>query len=95
MFEQIVLRLAHCLLTLGIFVRQLTSYFIHFGLAYKQKSSVDVFRNDARHLKKLPIHLGIVVLEEKLSYTDIANIVIWSLALGISCISIYDVNGKH
>lgn len=94
MFEQIVLRLVHCILTIGIFVKQFASYFIHFGLAYKQKSSVDFIRTDARQLKKLPVHLGIVVLEDRLSYTDIANIVIWSLALGISCISIYDVNGK-
>lgn len=94
MFEQLVLRLIHCILSFGVFLKQCTSYFIHFGLVFKQKSSVDFIKADARHINKLPVHIGIVVLEEKLSYTDIANIIIWSLALGISCISVYDVNGE-
>ena len=94
MFEYLILKFLHCLLTFGVFIKQCTCYFIHFGLAFKQKSSVDMIRADARQFKKIPVHLGILVLEDNLSYTDIANIIIWSLALGLSCISVYDVNGE-
>lgn len=94
MFEYLVLRFLHCILTFGVFIKQCTNYFIHFGLAYKQKSSINLIKSDARHLKKMPVHLGIVVLEDNHSYSDIANIIIWSLALGISCISVYDIDGE-
>ncbi|KAM3602827.1 uncharacterized protein V6R79_011531 [Siganus canaliculatus] len=48
---------------------------------------------DGRSLEKLPIHIGLLVVEEELSYTDIANLVVWCVAVGVSYVSIYDNHG--
>ncbi|XP_057679386.1 dehydrodolichyl diphosphate synthase complex subunit nus1 [Corythoichthys intestinalis] len=48
---------------------------------------------DGRSLEKLPSHIGLLVAEEEPSYTDIANLVVWCMAVGISYVSIYDNHG--
>ncbi len=50
--------------------------------------------SDGRSLEKLPVHIGLLVAEEEPSYTDIANLVVWCMAVGISYVSIYDNHGK-
>lgn len=49
--------------------------------------------SDGMSLEKLPVHIGLLVLDEEPSYTDIANLVVWCMAVGISCVSVYDDNG--
>ncbi|XP_030578214.1 dehydrodolichyl diphosphate synthase complex subunit nus1 [Archocentrus centrarchus] len=49
--------------------------------------------SDGKTLKKLPVHIGLLVAEEELSYTDIANLVVWCMAVGISYVSVYDNHG--
>lgn len=44
-------------------------------------------------MKKVPTHLGVIVCEEDISLPDIANLIVWSIALGVSYFSIYDLNG--
>uniref|UniRef100_A0A3B4T581 ditrans,polycis-polyprenyl diphosphate synthase [(2E,6E)-farnesyldiphosphate specific] n=1 Tax=Seriola dumerili TaxID=41447 RepID=A0A3B4T581_SERDU len=44
-------------------------------------------------LEKLPVHIGLLVAEEEPSYTDIANLVVWCMAVGISYVSVYDNHG--
>lgn len=51
--------------------------------------------SDGKTLKKLPVHIGLLVAEEEPSYTDIANLVVWCMAVGISYVSVYDNHGKH
>lgn len=51
--------------------------------------------SDGRSLEKLPVHIGLLVAEEEPSYTDIANLVVWCIAVGISYVSVYDNHGKH
>ncbi|KAM9840607.1 dehydrodolichyl diphosphate synthase complex subunit nus1 [Aulostomus maculatus] len=48
---------------------------------------------DGRSLEKLPVHIGLLVAEEEPSYTDIANLVVWCMAVGISYVSVYDNHG--
>ncbi|GAA6092894.1 dehydrodolichyl diphosphate synthase complex subunit nus1 [Tachysurus ichikawai] len=50
---------------------------------------------DAKALDKLPLHVGLLVAEEELQYTDIANVVVWCMALGISYVSVYDHQGTN
>lgn len=50
--------------------------------------------SDGKSLEKLPVHIGFVVAEEELSYTDIANLVVWCMAVGVSYVSVYDHHGK-
>ncbi|KAL6096227.1 nus1 [Pungitius sinensis] len=49
--------------------------------------------SDGRSLEKLPVHIGLIVTEEEPSYTDIANLVVWCMAVGISYVSVYDNHG--
>lgn len=51
-------------------------------------------RADGRALQKLPLHVGLVVTEEEPSYADMASLVVWCMAVGISYVSVYDHNGK-
>ncbi|XP_071370714.1 dehydrodolichyl diphosphate synthase complex subunit nus1 [Centroberyx affinis] len=49
--------------------------------------------SDGQSLEKLPVHIGLLVAEEEPSYTDIANLVVWCMAVGISYVSVYDNHG--
>lgn len=49
--------------------------------------------SDGRSLEKLPVHIGLLMAEEELSYTDTANLVVWCMAVGISYVSVYDQHG--
>uniref|UniRef100_A0A8D0L763 Dehydrodolichyl diphosphate synthase complex subunit NUS1 n=1 Tax=Sphenodon punctatus TaxID=8508 RepID=A0A8D0L763_SPHPU len=51
------------------------------------------WRADGRSLEKLPVHVGLLVTEEETSYADMASLVVWCMAVGISYISVYDHNG--
>ncbi|XP_037014006.1 dehydrodolichyl diphosphate synthase complex subunit NUS1 [Artibeus jamaicensis] len=53
------------------------------------------WRADGRSLKKLPVHMGLVITEEQqeTSFSDIASLVVWCMAVGISYISVYDHQG--
>ncbi|XP_007255434.2 dehydrodolichyl diphosphate synthase complex subunit nus1 [Astyanax mexicanus] len=48
---------------------------------------------DGKALEKLPLHVGLLVAEEEQQYTDIANLVVWCMAVGISYVSVYDNEG--
>lgn len=50
---------------------------------------------DGKSLEKLPDHIGLLIAEEEPRYTDIANLVVWCMAVGISYVSVYDNYGKN
>ncbi|CAL9691806.1 unnamed protein product [Knipowitschia caucasica] len=52
-----------------------------------------LFLQDGKSVEKLPVHIGLVLVNEEPSYTDVANLVVWCMALGISHVSVYDHNG--
>ena len=58
------------------------------------KHDMAKLRTDSKSLKRLPLHVGIVIVEEGISFVDLANILLWCMAMGISYISIYDATGK-
>ncbi|XP_031204398.1 dehydrodolichyl diphosphate synthase complex subunit NUS1 [Mastomys coucha] len=53
------------------------------------------WRADGRSLQKLPVHMGLVITEEvqEPSFSDIASLVVWCMAVGISYVSVYDHQG--
>ncbi|XP_004702085.1 dehydrodolichyl diphosphate synthase complex subunit NUS1 [Echinops telfairi] len=53
------------------------------------------WRADGRSLEKLPVHMGLVITEEapEPSFSDIATLVVWCMAVGVSYISVYDHQG--
>ncbi|XP_051730029.1 dehydrodolichyl diphosphate synthase complex subunit nus1 isoform X3 [Ctenopharyngodon idella] len=48
---------------------------------------------DGRTIEKLPLHVGLLITEEEIHYSDIANLVVWCMAVGISYVSVYDNQG--
>ncbi|XP_036406455.1 dehydrodolichyl diphosphate synthase complex subunit nus1 [Megalops cyprinoides] len=48
---------------------------------------------DGKSLEKLPLHVSLLIAEDELHYTDIANLVVWCMAVGISYVSVYDNQG--
>ncbi|KAJ8009040.1 hypothetical protein DPEC_G00084710 [Dallia pectoralis] len=48
---------------------------------------------DVKSFEKLPLHIGLLIAEEEPRYTDIANLVVWCMAVGISYVSVYDNQG--
>ncbi|ESO89107.1 hypothetical protein LOTGIDRAFT_106731 [Lottia gigantea] len=93
MIAAIVLRVLHYILTLGLILRNFLYHIPNAYLSFYKKNSVISIRNDAKHLKKLPMHLGFVIVENDYTFRDIANLIVWSVAMGISYISVYDING--
>lgn len=47
-----------------------------------------------RNLKKIPVHLTLLLGEENPSVKDLAKIILWSLTSGIKFVSIYDHKGN-
>lgn len=88
----IILRLIHYILAISSFMKQ---WLLRFPSLSFNKTDSLAAHTDARKLKKLPLHMGMIILEDEISYTDIANFIIWSAAMGISIISVYDRNGKY
>lgn len=50
-------------------------------------------KNDSLNLKKLPRHISFMVLESDVSFVDLAQLIVWSMAMGIPYISVYDKEG--
>lgn len=58
-----------------------------------EAEQLEMVKNKIVGFRKLPSHLGIVLNEETVSFSDIAKIVIWCLVLKVPHISIYDGGG--
>lgn len=50
-------------------------------------------KNDSLNLKKIPRHISFMVLESDISFVDLAQLIVWSMAMGIPYISVYDKEG--
>jgi len=45
-------------------------------------------------LHKLPVHISLVIVEDDISFSDIARLVAWSMVAGIAYVTIYDHRGR-
>jgi len=80
------------------------SFYIYFklfaGIIYNMAKiklvSMDATAMEAekQKLTKIPDHIAFILLEEMISYPDLANLVIWCIALDIRHISLYDTQGR-
>ncbi|XP_077976948.1 dehydrodolichyl diphosphate synthase complex subunit Nus1-like isoform X1 [Glandiceps talaboti] len=91
-YHGLLLRLVHAVIFVKIWV---VAWICNLKKAfqYHPKRTRMKLKNDSKTLKKLPLHIGIVVVEDDVSFPDISNIVVWCMALGISFISLYDTAG--
>ncbi|KAM4043130.1 dehydrodolichyl diphosphate synthase complex subunit NUS1 [Anomaloglossus baeobatrachus] len=58
-----------------------------------QSSDSTYLQRDRAQLSKLPVHIGLLIAEEQESFPDVASLVLWCMALGISYVSVYDPQG--
>lgn len=58
------------------------------------KSSAEFVSENISGVLKKPQHLVLILDEENILYEDLARMIIWSLAAGISYFSFYDKTGK-
>lgn len=65
-----------------------------FG-ASSHAASISYVNREARKFNKIPTHLTLLLGQEKHSINDLTNIILWSMAAGISFVSIYDCKGKR
>ncbi|TNN11343.1 Dehydrodolichyl diphosphate synthase complex subunit nus1 isoform 1 [Schistosoma japonicum] len=61
--------------------------------AYFQSSWSDLDKNNTK-LPKIPQHISFVIFEEIFSAQDIANLIIWCSAIGVSYLSMSDMKGN-
>jgi len=99
MFRFCALKLIHFMVTLAQFAFS-TFIWIHCLLKDVKASAfggqnVTLYsvRLDARYLTKIPDHMALVVGEDAISFNDLADMIFWALALGVSFISLYDRRG--
>ncbi|XP_005103331.1 dehydrodolichyl diphosphate synthase complex subunit nus1 [Aplysia californica] len=92
----ILLRLVHYLIALGEFLRYLVLFAPSQAFVFARKSAQTPLsiQSDSKSLKKLPSHVGLLVAEDDFSFKDLANMIVWSVSLGISYLTIYDINGE-
>ena len=55
----------------------------------------DHLQRDLGNLSKLPKHMSFVINEDVgTDYCDVANLIVWTIAMGIPYITLYDRHGK-
>uniref|UniRef100_A0AAJ7UDA9 ditrans,polycis-polyprenyl diphosphate synthase [(2E,6E)-farnesyldiphosphate specific] n=1 Tax=Petromyzon marinus TaxID=7757 RepID=A0AAJ7UDA9_PETMA len=60
------------------------------------RRGLEMARHDGRALRKLPVHVGLVLSEAagaERGVRDVANAVLWCVALGVSYVSVFDARG--
>ncbi|XP_071445386.1 dehydrodolichyl diphosphate synthase complex subunit nus1 [Hetaerina americana] len=60
---------------------------------YSGEEELKIILKSVKRFNKLPAHLAIIIVNEKISYNDLANIIIWCVAARMSCVSFYDHTG--
>ena len=73
-------------------IRNFLYYILCFDIY--RRYSIAKIKNASKSIRKLPIHLGIILGEDTFSFNDLANMILWSSIMDINCLSIYDLYGK-
>lgn len=63
-------------------------------LAKHKGSKLECIQRDVKELKKLPLHLALLVNEQHMSHEDLARLVNWCFAVGIHYVSLFDPQGE-
>ena len=90
----------HCVLKYTIlissFLVELKQHYTNSTRTFAGRLSFKHVERDISNLNKLPKHMSYVVNEDvgTDNYCDLANLVVWTIAMGIPYISLYDRHGK-
>lgn len=58
-----------------------------------QENEIESISKHVDLIGKIPSHLVVIIGNESISYRDLANIIVWCIAAGISFLSFYDYQG--
>jgi len=86
----------NCIFMICTFLTDSKKFFIHSSSQYTTGcQTFSCLQKDITNLSKLPKHMGYLINEDVGSdnYSDLSNLVVWAIALGIQNISLYDRHG--
>lgn len=87
---KIILRIIHLIITFAIYCKDVLDKFTQYLKDIGDKNALDKLMQDFKYLKKSPNHIAFSINEKELSFVDLGNLVIWSVAMGTTYISFYD-----
>ena len=97
-----LLRVTHIIIWFRVFIWTFSrwflkpsSLFLYFTTDNQRKRMFERCSTDSKNLHKLPLHIGLQILEERISDSDASRILLWCIALRIPYVTIFDVNGNH
>ena len=99
-YRRVGLRLALDTVHFLLWVRQLVSWLAYGAWRLGKKmvkhkgTKLSCIVEDARQLDKVPLHLALIVGEERVIMEDIASAVCWAVAAGSQVVSLYDTKGQ-
>lgn len=64
------------------------------GIFESRGKSFNEIHSWSSTLNTLPQHISFLILESEILFEDVAKLIVWSMAVGISYISIYDRRGE-
>lgn len=95
-FTLLVIRLClkHILIFCS-FIAEFKNHYVNVARYFTGRFSIGHLERDIANLKKLPKHMSYVINEDVGSdnYCDLANLIVWTIAVGIPYISLYDRHG--
>ena len=85
------------ILLISSFLVEMKKHYVNSSRTLTGRLSFSHVQRDIGNLSKLPKHMSYVINEDVGSdnYCDLANLVVWTIAIGIPYISLYDRHGKH
>ncbi|XP_071480033.1 dehydrodolichyl diphosphate synthase complex subunit nus1-like [Diadema antillarum] len=97
--SSILLRFVHVLIWIRIQIAVHVSIILNRVSAalcnfdFQRKRMRERCRTDCKQLSKLPLHLGIQILENQVSEKDVASMLVWCMTMGIPYVTMFDVKG--
>ena len=104
MLQVFIIRIIHIIISLVQYVIVLCRHIFHRDFFLNELRRITTFSKDNRlttfskdiignHVK-IPVHVGVILADDDYSFKDLANVIIWSVFLGISIVTIHDIDGK-
>lgn len=89
-FLKILLHLVHLLISITIYCKSIIDKYVQCLKDINDKCAINKLMQELKKIEKRPTHIAFSLNEKEMSYVDLANLVIWCVAMGTTYISIYD-----
>ncbi|EDO41972.1 predicted protein [Nematostella vectensis] len=93
-FYKFILVFLHILLYIRAIILLVWEAFRNFTTGiFGARGNLKEIHLHSKSLQTLPSHISLVILEQAISFSDVAKLVVWCMAMGIKYISVYDHKG--